>query len=104
MTEQQRTTAFIYTRPAPSPSNYRFTPLPPLRGGGGRRPGRWVPPCILFGVIVVSLLCSAGRNPFAGVIMLGVFGVLLPTFWWGWIWGMGRSNYKQGDPYFGRGG
>jgi hypothetical protein len=81
----QRTTAFITTRPVPTPG------VPMQRSSRGTL-GRAVPPCILFGFIIASILCSAGRNPFAGLIMILVFCVLIPTLWWGWIWGMGKSN------------
>ena len=80
----QRTTAFIHTRPVP-------TPGPQRRSSKGTL-GRAVPPVILCLFLLASILCSAGRNPFAGVIMLGIFCVLIPTFWWGWIWGMGKSK------------
>ena len=92
--EQRRTTAFIYTRPARGSVGMQ----PMLTTTSlGRRPGRWVPPVILFGFFLVSVAGSfigaaTGHSPFAGIIITVIFFFVLPALWFCWHWGFNDRN------------
>lgn len=76
-------------------------PVAPVTVKRGWPVGRWLPPVLFACAVIITPLTSFGPNPFTGLFMLFTWLVLVPSAWWGWQWGMGKSRNATPGKYFG---